>query len=309
MWAKGGGARPRRPHPSREGPRKLPRGHIALSPLPTTGEGNTSALRAFFLCAFKQSFRGPAERISPLRHRPRARGIYSASERPGRGSDEVLRPRNRRRSERADGIARGGYPGGRCPSRQRVNPPARTTGSLAMGSRGRGIGWGEAARDCVARSRGRWLRHAPWRLKPCPAETSRRTTFRGKPFRSSGRRLQPLARRPGGDETLVKARLHGIARAEAVAAAMVSPLPRPGSLLRRLDPKGPADTRAHRNDGSTGPRNDCLPVAWRPLNGDRSSGLPRHIPQVMERRSWRGSMTWKCTSSTPPSGSPGRRDG
>ncbi len=34
------------PHPSRVGPRKLPRGHITRSPLPITGEGNTSALRA-----------------------------------------------------------------------------------------------------------------------------------------------------------------------------------------------------------------------------------------------------------------------
>ena len=45
--AKGSGARPRGPHPSRGGRRETaPRRHATLSPLPVTGEGNTLALRA-----------------------------------------------------------------------------------------------------------------------------------------------------------------------------------------------------------------------------------------------------------------------
>ncbi len=73
------------------------------------------------------------------------------------------------------------------------------------------------------------------------------------------------------------------------------------SLRPRLDSKGPADNRAHRDDDAAEPRNDVFTAT------DHRNR--RHIPQVIERRSWRGSMTWKCTSSTPPSGSPGRREG
>ena len=126
---------------------------------PITGEGNTSALRAFSFVAFKQSFRGPAERISPS---PSSAGPWNlarqreARARQRRGSPPSEQPDQREgRLWRAPAAALSprAAVGGNCPADSPRFP------SPASGRRGTPVTYGSLRREatvaakCLARRR------------------------------------------------------------------------------------------------------------------------------------------------------------